>query len=467
MKLKAIKSLFILLLFFLTSNKTFAELNILKIEVSNYASYSKNFNQILRTKDDILTIYYDLLSFQEEFKQYEISIYENDNLLLNFKDTLKISSISIKPTAEAKSNLVLKIIANGIPLDSKNIICYTIQTASERAREQNLNYYYLAAGVIIILFFIGLYFIVQKLAGGKQYVLSTPQLKENARIIEDLRKKINELEFEKDRLKERIAELKKQVKELEDVNDMLIEKKEKLLENQNKLSYLKAEQEKLFAAYVHDLKNPASNLYAFARLIQSYQLSAEEQSQALQSLIESSEKILKLAENISKIAASSESVLSLNIKKTKIKKIIDKVCLQNKSYASRKNINIINKTSDDLPEIECDEEKIEIAIENIINNAIKYTGPEKNIIIQGFFTREKVIIEIIDEGQGIKQEELQYAFQKGKILSSKPTGGESQSGLGLWIVKNIVEDHKGKISIESKLGIGTKVTIELPSQRNF
>jgi len=259
--------------------------------------------------------------------------------------------------------------------------------------------------------------------------------------------------------------LKKQVKELENINDMLIEKRDKLIENQNKLNYLNAEKEKLFAAWVHEIKNPASNLYAFAKLIQSYQLSSEEQNKAIESLISSSERILKIAENISKIAASSESALNLNIKKTNIKKIIDKVCAQNKSYAARKFINLLNKTSDDLPEVECDEEKIELAIENIVNNAIKYTGPNKSVIIQGYFTYDKIILEIIDEGQGIKQEDLPLAFQKGKILSSKPTGGESQSGLGLWIVKNIIEDHKGKILIESKLGIGSKVTIELPIKR--
>ena len=459
-------SFFSFLIFLLSNISTLNAngLNLLKIETSAFASYSGSFDRIYRSKDDILTIYYDLLSSTLDFEEYNISIFENDKKIFSLNDTLKIGSISFRPLAENMANYTIIVSSNGKEIGKRNFVCYTVdhnKPIVSKGLSRDLYYLIVAIFALILIFL----FFLHKKSKKKSNDNFAPRQQENLKVISDLRLRIEELEYEKTRLKERIEELKKQVKELENINDMLIEKRDKLIENQNKLNYLNAEKEKLFAAWVHEIKNPASNLYAFAKLIQSYQLSAEEQNKAIESLISSSERILKIAENISKIAASSESALNLNIKKTNIKKIIDKVCAQNKSYAARKFINLLNKTSDDLPEVECDEEKIELAIENIVNNAIKYTGPNKSVIIQGYFTYDKIILEIIDEGQGIKQEDLPLAFQKGKILSSKPTGGESQSGLGLWIVKNIIEDHKGKILIESKLGIGSKVTIELPIKR--
>jgi len=67
-----------------------------------------------------------------------------------------------------------------------------------------------------------------------------------------------------------------------------------------------------------------------------------------------------------------------------------------------------------------------------------------------------------DTGVGLSGEDLKHSFQKGAVLSAKPTGLEKSSGLGLWIVKKIIEEHNGKVWVESKLGDGSTFAFEIP-----
>jgi len=108
--------------------------------------------------------------------------------------------------------------------------------------------------------------------------------------------------------------------------------------------------------------------------------------------------------------------------------------------------------------------KIEQALNNLISNAMKFSYPGSKVEI---YTEKKideglVEITITDHGQGIPPEEMKYLFTAFSRLSVKPTGGEGSTGLGLCIVKNIIEAHKGNIQVESVVEEGTTFKIVLP-----
>ena len=98
----------------------------------------------------------------------------------------------------------------------------------------------------------------------------------------------------------------------------------------------------------------------------------------------------------------------------------------------------------------------------MLNNAIKYGPKDTEVILESFFTDTKVTIEVSDNGVGLSEEDLKNIFNKGATLSAKPTGNESSSGLGLWIVKKLVEAHHGKVWVKSKVGKGSTFVVELP-----
>ena len=101
--------------------------------------------------------------------------------------------------------------------------------------------------------------------------------------------------------------------------------------------------------------------------------------------------------------------------------------------------------------------------DNLINNALKYSPKEKNIIVTIREENELAILEIRDEGQGFMEEDKNHLFQRFVKLSAEPTGGESSTGLGLSIVKSLVEAHHGTIKVMSDgKNKGATFIVELP-----
>jgi len=106
--------------------------------------------------------------------------------------------------------------------------------------------------------------------------------------------------------------------------------------------------------------------------------------------------------------------------------------------------------------------KIEQVMHNLISNAIKYSYPETDIDIHFVKRDNEVEICVEDHGQGIPENEMGLLFKPFSRTSAQTTGGESSTGLGLNIVKKIVEGHGGKVWAESQVGKGSKFYFSLP-----
>lgn len=103
------------------------------------------------------------------------------------------------------------------------------------------------------------------------------------------------------------------------------------------------------------------------------------------------------------------------------------------------------------------------ALDNLVSNAIKYTPGGGSVFLRASTEGTYLILEVQDTGLGMTQEDINAAFQEFTRLSAQPTGGETSTGLGLYIVKKIVEMHEGDVSATSSgLGKGTTFTITLP-----
>ncbi len=289
----------------------------------------------------------------------------------------------------------------------------------------------------------------------------TTKLKEAEEKIITLKAGYNNLKEQNDFLKSKNRELEHKMKELEEANLELLEKKESLQSSKEKLEMLHKQKEEIFAMAIHDIKNPVSAIKGYLDLLDSYDLTAQEQQEIMSGLMASSDKIVRLAQEIAETVILSGKIQP-KLKLSSVKDIIDSVVRQNNTYAKRKKIKLVNKSSRDLPKIEIDQDKIEEAIDNLVNNGIKY-GPEGTTVqVKTYFDSKNISIEVSDDGQGMSSEDLNLIFEKGKLLSTEPTGDETRTGLGLWIVKNVVEEHNGQIKVDSKLGVGTTFTIILP-----
>ncbi len=267
---------------------------------------------------------------------------------------------------------------------------------------------------------------------------------------------------ENSEMQSKMEALAKQISDLEEINSNLTEQKGKLIESKNQLEVLHRKKEELFAIAIHDIKNPASAIKGYIELINNFDISAQEQQELMVSLLQSSEQLMQLAQQVSKSFAEESIEEQKKYQPASIKDIIDSVCSMNQPYAKKKGIKLINKSSSSLPQINADIIKIEEVLENLINNALKYSSHDTMVQVLTYFNSDVLTVEVSDNGPGLSDEDLTRVFSKGAVLSTQPTGGESRSGLGLWIVKTIIEDHNGRVWVKSKKGRGSTFAFELP-----
>jgi signal transduction histidine kinase len=118
--------------------------------------------------------------------------------------------------------------------------------------------------------------------------------------------------------------------------------------------------------------------------------------------------------------------------------------------------------SPDLPDVPLDGPAMKQALANLVDNAIKYSGERRRLRVSVRHTRGEVLVEVADEGLGIPPAEIPRIFEKFYRIGRSETQGRRGSGVGLALVKHIVEAHGGRVTVESRLGEGSRFTLHLP-----
>jgi len=129
-------------------------------------------------------------------------------------------------------------------------------------------------------------------------------------------------------------------------------------------------------------------------------------------------------------------------------------------HAASKKISLVFEKPSEKLMLTTDKNSFCRILENLLSNALKFSNAGSKVHLKITSQSSLVRIEVIDEGPGIKEEDMPKLFGKYQKLSARPTGGESSSGLGLSIVRELVKALDGEISVESKEGKGTTFTLQ-------
>lgn len=221
-------------------------------------------------------------------------------------------------------------------------------------------------------------------------------------------------------------------------------------------------QNQMLSIFAHDLKNPLSTIILGAELIKEEKIDGQAFQEICRRIVNAGKKSIKIIEDLLESAQKEENEIQFYFKKIDFSNLIKDVVSANQILADHKNQKIkLNIEANPL--VLADERKLFEIADNLINNAIKYSAPNKNIFITIKELNNNVILEVRDEGAGFTEEDAQHLFQRFSRLSAKPTGGETATGLGLSIVKTLVEAHKGKVLAKSEgKDKGSKFSIEIP-----
>ncbi len=272
---------------------------------------------------------------------------------------------------------------------------------------------------------------------------------------EELNKEIAFLEEKNRRLKLKVKDLRATIAELE-------EQKYQLEYSEKTLKELRVKKDEALAIVAHDIKNPASTIHNFVELLESYDLSMQEQKDVFAALIETSSRLVKLTNEFTQVVSEEYTSLKLNIAKHNILNIIDSIVKTNKIKAKEKHIDLRLYQPEKEVIVDVDEDKMKEVVDNFIGNAIKFCPENSKVEITTKMEESNVLVEVSDNGYGLTENEISIAFEKGSKFNRKSTYDESSSGLGLWIAKRIVEEHNGRVWVKSKKGLGATFSFTLP-----
>lgn len=188
-----------------------------------------------------------------------------------------------------------------------------------------------------------------------------------------------------------------------------------------------------------------------------------EQSELIEKAYNSNERMLTLVNDLLTLNHTEDVSIPYNFKKIDITGVVEQTVFEFSGETNKKGIELIFLKPDaPLPTLNCDEEMIRVVIQNIIENAIKYSNQGGKVFISLKQKENNIQISIHDTGIGINVEDRENIFKKFFRAPNAIKKDVIGSGLGLFTTKNIVEKHNGKIWFENALGGGTTFFVSLP-----
>jgi two-component system, OmpR family, phosphate regulon sensor histidine kinase PhoR len=242
----------------------------------------------------------------------------------------------------------------------------------------------------------------------------------------------------------------------------------KLASSVNKMALELDQMENLRQEFIsnvsHEIQSPLTSIRGFAQALKNENLTVQERHHYLGIIEEESRRLSRITEDLLRLASLDSENLQFRPKQYRLDRQIRNLILacepqwQGKSIAMEVSLQELSITAD--------EDLLSQVWTNLLHNSIKFTPEQGTIQVALDQSAEQVIFRISDTGVGIAAEEQERIFERFYKADKSRTRSREGSGLGLSIVKKIVELHQGTIQLESKVGVGTAFTVCLPNSQS-
>jgi len=232
-------------------------------------------------------------------------------------------------------------------------------------------------------------------------------------------------------------------------------------EAEQRLQELNALKDKYLGIAAHDLRNPLSSIRGMSQMLIEMDLDKDTRKSFLESINRVSNQMLTLINDLLDVSVIESGGFELNLTEGNLSELVDERAGIATVNAQQKKITLSTDLQD-VPNCMFDTERFRQVVDNLLTNAIKFSPSDTNIHLTCREIGTTIEIAVSDQGPGIPPEEIDKLFGAFETLSTRPTGGEKSTGLGLSIAKQIVDSHSGEIEVESKVGIGTTFVVRIP-----
>ncbi len=229
------------------------------------------------------------------------------------------------------------------------------------------------------------------------------------------------------------------------------------------LERLKKERSEFLSSISHELRTPLTYLKGYADILNRPNLSKKEREEFITIIQEEASNLTKLVKNFFDLAKMDQNQFFIQKERVQLKEFLQQLIMKFMPAFEEKNISLHTSCDDDII-IEIDPIRIGQVMNNLIDNALKYSDSNTNVSISAVKEGRWVVIKVCDQGFGIPKDEISKIWDRLYRLDksrSRATGG---SGLGLTIAKEIIDRHEGHIEVESEIGKGTTFSIFLQGE---
>jgi signal transduction histidine kinase len=212
---------------------------------------------------------------------------------------------------------------------------------------------------------------------------------------------------------------------------------------------------------VHELRTPLASMNTSAYLLNRPEITSDQRNRFIEIIQQEISRLTDLTTSFLDLARLESGRTQFHAEIFSIKPVLDDCLDIMRSRAEEKELTLVEKIEDGLPELNADKDKIKQVILNLLSNAIKYNYPQGRVELSARPGEAEIMIAVSDTGPGISEENLKHLFEK----FFRVPGTEKLAvgtGLGLSICKRVVETHGGKIEVQSQVGKGTVFIVHLP-----
>ncbi|MFC2113654.1 ATP-binding protein, partial [Bacteroidota bacterium] len=248
-----------------------------------------------------------------------------------------------------------------------------------------------------------------------------------------------------------------QSEDLKKANKDISDQKQKIEDTNKELLDLNKEKNHLIGIVAHDLRNPLTTSLTIAETLKSTNKMDKDTEEGLGFLVKALNRMNDMISKILDIRIIEQKKINVKCEKTDLEEIIQDVYQNFQEMASNKNITLKLETKKVHGFV--DRNYLTQVFENLLSNAIKFSPRNSDVWIKIQEDNGEVLVNFLDQGPGIKADEMDRLFGKYQRLSARPTGGEDSTGLGLSIVKKYVDVMGGRVWCESKDGKGSNFIV--------
>lgn len=243
---------------------------------------------------------------------------------------------------------------------------------------------------------------------------------------------------------------------------------ERLIYEAQKEAALKSQMEEIMAQFVsnvsHELRTPLTCIKGYVETLLEGAMNDEETCKKFLGVInDEAERLTRLINDLLDLSMIEAKQVEMHFKQIDVGKVVEDTITILHPFAQKKNVKVVVEIPSKADPVTADEDRIRQVLINLLDNAIKYSPPGGKVKIKVKKNEKDLIVTVTDSGTGIPDNEMSRIFERFYRVEKGRSAKLGGRGLGLAIAKHIIEAHGGTITVNSKLGKGSKFIFTLPT----